>query len=241
MSILELDVGNTFLKWRIMERGAAVAAGRFFTSELSGNVPQSWRNQFTEVRVASVAGKDINAAVTEMVVGATGLVPKFACTSEQCAGVTNSYADPSRMGVDRWLVMLAGYQRAAGACCIVDCGSAITVDYVSADGKHLGGYIIPGLRLMARALQIDTAEVIVDQAIDEFDTRPGKHTSAAVTHGINFAFQAIQAQVLESLEQYDSMQLYITGGDGALFHTMAGQGEYIGDLVMDGLQWSEWR
>ena len=236
--ILELDAGNTFIKWRLLDRNQVCERGKFLTASDEWIWPACC-NHLTEVRVASVAGKDVNNRLIDQIKKLSACVPEFACTVGSVAGVVNSYSDPSRMGVDRWLAMLAAYSECKRACCIVDCGSAITVDYLSGDGQHLGGYIIPGLRLLNAALLQNTAEVIVDQDIKAFDLSPGKNTSTAVTHGVNYLFDSLCQKICSELEvQSEPCALYITGGDGALFHQLAGQGKFVPDLVMDGLQWS---
>lgn len=236
--ILEIDAGNTFVKWRLLEGDCIQERGKFLTASDLWPVQKSWSNA-TESRVASVAGDDINSKLKNCVNDFSGYEPKFAVTGKHCSGVTNSYEDPSRMGVDRWLVMLAAYNDCKQACCIVDCGSAITVDYVAANGEHLGGYIIPGLRLMNESLLANTAEIKVDQSIEHFDLGLGTHTSSAVVHGVNYLFKALCEKIQSDLQSMsDDYRLYITGGDGELFHQLIGEGCYRPDLVMDGLSWS---
>lgn len=236
--ILDIDVGNTLLKWRAVEAGVVRDRGRCLTKELTTAMPAEWPADVKRVRISNVAGPVVASLLLAYCEARWGCSPEFAVTRSQAAGVINSYSDPSRMGVDRWLAMLAAFNDCKVACCVVDCGSAITVDYVKQDGQHHGGFIIPGLRLMSESLQRNTAEVLVDRSIDQFDTTPGRHTSAAVAHGINFAFQALQEKLIRELDEGALDALYITGGDGVLFHQLAGVGHLRPDLVIDGLSWS---
>jgi len=235
--ILDIDVGNTLLKWRALDDGVVQSRGRYPTSQLAEAMPADWPARVSRVRISNVAGPVVAGLLKTYVQARWQCEPVFAMTRDYAAGVTNSYADPSRMGVDRWLAMLAAFNACHAACCVVDCGSAITVDYVAADGCHEGGYIIPGMRLMSESLQRSTAEVLVDRSISQFELAPGRHTSAAVTHGINFAFSALQEKILSDVRAR-GMQLYITGGDGVLFHELAEEGVLAPDLVLDGLDWS---
>lgn len=234
--ILELDAGNTFIKWRLLDAtGRVDERGRFLTAEHSLNHwPTGLVERVTFVRASSVAGEQVNTALTQQLLSLTGLEIGFARTQAIQGEVRNSYADPSRMGVDRWMVMLAAWRDCQQACCIVDCGSAITVDYLSAQGQHLGGYIMPGLRLLKASLLHNTAQVLVDQSpASSFSSAPGTHTSAAVEQGVNLMFQALQEKIVSKLGA--DVRLYITGGDGELFHRLGGYGCYRADLVMDGL------
>jgi len=233
--ILELDAGNTFVKWRLLDAGGAVCErGRFLTAQrAAAQWPVMPAGRLRAIRASSVAGAQVDADLTQQLAGLTGMAVAFATTQAEQAGVRNSYAEPARMGVDRWMVMLAAWRDCQQACCIVDCGSAITVDYLSAEGQHQGGYIMPGLRLLKASLLANTAQVKVDQAVAGFNTLPGTHTSAAVEQGVNLMFQALQEKIVAELAV--DTRLYITGGDGELFQQLAGCGSYCAELVMDGL------
>ena len=74
--------------------------------------------------------------------------PRFVTTAHAQFGVRCAYADPARLGVDRWVAVLAAYHAAHGAACVLDAGTAVTFDAVAADGRHLGGLIFPGARQM---------------------------------------------------------------------------------------------
>ena len=237
--ILEIDAGNTFVKWRRLADSVVVDRGRFLTQQFDADIPVAWDTPFSAIRVASVAGETVNQKIAALFSESQSVDALFAQTQEQCAGVKNSYLQPTRMGVDRWLAMLAAYNRARQACCVVDCGSAITIDYIDSSGAHEGGYIVPGLRLMKQGLLSNTAEIEVDQSISDFNVLPGTHTSAAVAHGINYLFLALAERVAKELDgSRQGYQLLVTGGDGALFASLVDRATYLPDLVLDGLVWS---
>lgn len=238
--ILEIDAGNTFVKWRyrtdVQNQGLS---GRWLTAEFDASCLEMCKAMPQQVLVASVAGVEFEQRLSLAIAERWSCPLRFARSSALAAGVRNSYADPSRMGVDRWLVMLAAWQRYHEPCCIVDCGSAITIDLLDAAGQHQGGYILPGLRLMRKVLTGATAGILVDRDIDSFSTEPGRDTSSAVAHGTNLMFAALAQQLPFIFEGSGSgTRLLITGGDGPLFHSLAGQGELLPDLVMDGLRWA---
>ncbi len=236
--ILEIDAGNTFIKWRITHVTGDTVIGRGAFSAYLQQRPVDWQGVFEQVRIASVAGEQVNQQLLQWLQPHCRSPVYFAQTVSVCAGVSNSYNDPSKMGVDRWLAMLAAYQEAHAACCIVDCGSAITVDYLSAQGQHIGGYILPGLRLMTESLLKDTARVrFAAEQMQGHNTSPGTDTASAVGHGVNYLFAALQEKIINDLAV--DMRLFITGGDGALFHSLAGCGEWREHLVLDGLRWSQ--
>lgn len=231
--ILEIDVGNSFLKWRLRQPGLRPGVSeRIAVKTLSAGSFQELA-AVDSVCLASVADEAFNRWLAGLLVDAGLPAPMFARTSSVCAGVTNSYENPELMGVDRWLAMLAAWNKSGTACCVVDCGSAITVDYLDAAGTHRGGYILPGMRMLSAALINNTARVFVDGLTEGFDPSPGKCTSDAVTRGSDFMFDALVQRVLASLAPDE--RLFITGGDGDLFHRLAKRGECQPDLVLDGL------
>ncbi len=235
MTVLDIDIGNSFFKWRLTDDKGLQSRGRCLVEEYSCLLDVELSESITRVRVASVAGVKVNAELSAWCEIQLQLVAEFAVTSVAASGVTNSYSDPSRMGVDRWLAMIAAYHQEKAACWVVDCGSAITVEQLSESGQHLGGYIVPGLPLMARNLLSNTAEIIVDRSVDDFDYLPGVDTSTAVQHGLNWVFRALAHQLAREV----SSPIYVTGGDGELFARLIkeqnGSCLYCPELVLDGL------
>lgn len=235
--ILELDVGNSRIKWRLLTADdLAVAA--------SGHVPGFEELQrVTELeapiamaRMCSVRGGDVNAKLEEWVRVKYGVDLQRAVVAQSCGGVTNQYADVSRLGIDRWLAMLAAYRRAGGACMVIDSGTAFTIDVVDAQGLHLGGHIIPGLRLMRSSLESNTAIRLSDD-YSEYSQSLGHSTDEAVFNGTVTALLATIKQHSESLARAGSVEIYFAGGDAELLHGLAGldRSEIVTSLVFDGL------
>ncbi|WP_082140320.1 type III pantothenate kinase [Halomonas sp. PR-M31] len=215
--ILDLDIGNTLSKWRLKDIASSEirSRGAIWTRE-------EWRpgpdipdlDVVTAVRISSVARR---AVLDETVTLLRQQVSKVyvARSTRERLGVVNGYEIPARLGVDRWLGALASYQL-AGGCCSVDCGSAITIDFVLPGGRHIGGYIIPGLRLMKESLHLGTRNVAIDSN-SEADglLAPGTNTIEAVNHGIFMAaISAVNRIYFEVCDREDvSLPLLLTGGD----------------------------
>src|SRR3546814_4187176 len=89
------------------------------------------------------------------------------CSSDLMAGVRNGYDDYGRLGLDRWLALLGGFHLASGACLVLDFGTAVTADFVAADGEHLGGFICPGMPLMRNQLRTHTRRIRYDDMAAE--------------------------------------------------------------------------
>ncbi|WP_017429459.1 type III pantothenate kinase [Vreelandella jeotgali] len=215
--ILDLDIGNTLSKWRLKDTASSEirSRGAVWTREEwrpGADIPDL--DVVEAVRISSVARRAVLDETVELL---RCRVPRVYVgrSTREALGVTNGYREPWRLGVDRWLGALAGYQL-AGGCCAVDCGSAITVDFVLPGGTHLGGYIMPGLRLMKESLKLGTRNVSIDSE-DAADTllTPGHSTVDAVNHGIFMsATSAVQRMYSEVCDQHGvALPLLLTGGD----------------------------
>ncbi len=233
---LQFDVGNSSAKWRMVVNGELSARGRYLPGdEDSLQALTSSVLQVDEIWVSSVAGPEAEQALAQLCVDSWGLSPLFARTAAATAGLRNSYSDPSRMGVDRWLAMLGARQRCSGRLCVVDAGSALTIDLVAAEGRHEGGYIIPGPALMERALLLDTDRVRFAEDVD-YGLAPGTSTAEAVRHGIALAqVGAVQALLAQCGDNPPTL-FFCGGGGERLQALLGGGGQFIADLVFEGLE-----
>ena len=104
------------------------------------------------VCVANVCGAEVAADISSFTTGQWQIEPVYARVKEAAAGVTNAYPDVSQLGIDRWLALIAAWNKYHAPVCVAGCGTAVTLDVVDGDGYHLGGLIFPGLRLMQQSL-----------------------------------------------------------------------------------------
>ena len=237
--ILELDIGNTRCKWRLV--GAQVPAARdgaCAVDELAAvlaALPE--RAAIARVRAGCVRGPQVEATVRAAVQDALGLETAFARSQAAAGGVRNAYAEPQRLGVDRWLAMLAGFAEVGGAVCVLDCGSAITADLVDGDGEHRGGYIAPGLAMMRASLLVATDRVRFDAALAATGAAPGRNTAEAVGGGTLLAAAGFLRGARERFGQAcPGAVVLLTGGDaGAIASCLDFPLRIRPQLVLDGL------
>jgi len=215
--ILDLDIGNTLSKWRLKDSVSSEirSRGAVWTREEwrpGSDIPDL--DVVRAVRISSVARQEVLQETVELLRHEVGVV-HVARPVRESLGVVNGYDEPGRLGVDRWLGALASYQL-AGACCTVDCGSAITIDFVLPGGRHLGGYILPGLRLMKESLKLGTRNVAIDpdSEADEL-LAPGRNTVEAVNHGIYMAAVSAVNRIYGEVCDREgvALPLLLTGGD----------------------------
>ena len=110
--------------------------------------------------------------------------------SRQAGGVMNAYDDIDQLGVDRWLTIIAAWNRYRSAVCIVDCGTALTLDVVSASGQHAGGFIVPGLTLMGDVLNRQTQQI--NASLDQkLSLELGRNTRECISNGAVMAITSL--------------------------------------------------
>lgn len=237
--VLEIDIGNTQLKWRVVGQVGKTAVQRASTEAfLAGDVQDAAFSGVTRVRVASVASDAINERLRLSLQAICSQV-FFAQSVAQMYGLVNAYERPEKMGVDRWLGMLAAWQRQRSGLCVIDCGSAITVDWVDAQGQHLGGYIIPGLRMMQTSLLNNTARVKFDPQSFGWDEAPGVTTEACVKNGSSYLLSALAEKIQRQADEKGIQSLVVTGGDGHFLVDYLRSAQWEPELVMEGLAWAD--
>ncbi|MDX1590185.1 MAG: type III pantothenate kinase [Oleiphilaceae bacterium] len=234
--ILQVDAGNSRIKWRLLDpvTGEPAASGALSHGEPLW-LPEDLARP-TQVQLASVAGPDQHGALTECLKHTFSLPVREAVTLARLGSLRNSYSQPQTMGVDRWLAMLSAHDRYGGGVAVLDAGSALTLDYVNAQGHHLGGYILPGINTMARSLKQDTARVPF-----EFDEDappgPGQSTQDCVSGGLIWLTRQLMTGVREDMARFQLAQMVITGGDGRLLCPQPQDGVHMEpELVLDGLR-----
>jgi type III pantothenate kinase len=248
--ILELDIGNSRIKWRQLDADCKVIN--------QGVVPGAKEfQQLTElalkpnaIRACSVRKGETYNEVKDWLEIKYGMPVHSACVKRDWAGVGIQYKDPGRLGVDRWLAMLAAYSSVKGACIVVDAGTALTIDVLAIDGAHQGGYILPGLGLMRASLEQNTAIRLITGPLPA-SLVLGHSTDQAVWHGSLAAAVALIEKTAITLSAQRPVHLLFSGGDAdvllanadferLVFSNASEIGrisyEKVPDLVLDGLR-----
>lgn len=230
--LLLIDRGNSGLKWLFLAAQEAPRRGRDM-AELPAIA--TGEDGVTPALIASVAGEQANGELVAELTG-RGFAPWLACTPAALGALRNSYEQPERMGVDRWLAMLAARHRHSGRLCVVDAGSALTIDFVDSEGGHEGGFIIPGAALMRRALFQDTDRVRFDASV-EAELVPGCSTAEAVNNGLLLAQAgAVRLALANAGAGGGTPRVFFCGGGAEeLERAMDCAVARVPDLVFEGL------
>lgn len=147
-------------------------------------------------------------------------------------GIALRYDNPREIGADRLVNAVAAHDRFRGACVVVDFGTAITFDPVSANGEYLGGLIVPGVEISLQALAERAAK------LPNVDLQPpreviGKSTIEAIRSGVIHGFSSLVDGVLEriSRELGPDVSTIATGGQAELIVPFCERVSEIDDLL----------
>lgn len=245
MTALLIDIGNTRIKWarlagRRLGRARAAAHADWGMREFIRLFRDGQR--FDRIIVASVAGPELNRALSQSAAHTGGPAPEFVSTMRRACGVTVAYLEPWRLGVDRFMAMIAAHDRfARHATCVVGVGTAMTIDLLGADGRHWGGAIIPAPTLMVESLLKGTNGIrrrAHGGARGKGPALFARSTRAALEQGARFAAAAaVDRAVAEARAVIGRTPRVILTGGGAQNLQPLIQAESIlaPDLVLQGL------
>jgi len=238
---LYIDLGNSRIRFAADSPGKTQTEAFDYTADTLPSVYRQYSHGLqtpARVLVANVAGERIGSILTTLCQSEWSLTPEFLRAGRTRLGVTTAYSDPARLGVDRWLAVVAAWNKYRDNLCVIDCGSAVTVDLVSADGQHNGGYIIPGSYMMQQSLLNSTGQITLTSAYS-FSGRPGQSTEECVYNGTTCAVAAFIEYIVQSVNETSSLryQNVITGGGaGAIMDLLKIEYRHDPGLVIEGLR-----
>jgi len=236
MRILLIDIGNTNLKWAWVQNGEMSPLERvsYHADGLTAQAYHCWSHaeKPEKIVVANVAGQQVEDELQQWVTSEWSVHMEVVTASVQQLGVRNAYACPEQLGVDRWLAMIAAHNSNSCPVCVVDCGTAITIDALSADGRHQGGLILPGLAMM-RQVMLDRTQIPRIGASENSDLLAGD-TAGAIAAGSLHAAAALVERVAQQMSS--PPKILLTGSDAPRLDAVLNlEAEIDPELLMRGL------
>jgi type III pantothenate kinase len=238
-----LDVGNSSVKWATVRDGVLEGWGRFFYHDegFSRSASRDWEGLPAPrvLAVANVAGAVMEREIAEWAAKAWNTTPYYIRATKQAGGVTNAYREPDALGADRWSAIVAAHHDTENPVCVIDCGTAITLDVVDAAGIHQGGLIAPGLDMMRRSLMKETA-AIGQLPAEGCGSRSllSRNTIDGVNSGVMHMAGALIDRVIGTAAAGYGLNLetVITGGDAErMLPLLRRPPRYDRDLVLKGV------
>ena len=238
MSLL-VDLGNTRMKWVLSAPGEWRPAARLREGRSTETLlDEVWSRLASpsKVVVASVARAEVLQALERWVIGRWSCRVHVARPQAELLGVKNGYHRPETLGADRWAALIAARRLVSGAACVVDCGTALTIDALASDGRFLGGVIFPGLGVLKTSL-VEATGGIPETSGCGADC-VARSTEDAVAAGTQFGLAgAIERILNEYRGQLGSdMKVLLTGADAPVVVPKLAQPVHeVPDLVLKGL------
>lgn len=245
MTALLLDIGNSRIKWGLLDGGNIDKTGHISQERIRDKglqvLTSKLPRQVDEVFVSNVAGTSFATRLSGVVGMHCDCDVRFARSQKQGWGLKNSYSQPRRMGVDRWVAMVGAWAEVQDACLVIDIGTALTLDAIDSSGAHLGGQIIPGSRIMANALSEGTSDIPSVRSLPAGKAPSmqmfGRSTAAAVREGVQNAIVGAVDRAFETLQLGDcEPTAVLTGGDASrILDALATTPLHRPHLVLQGL------
>ncbi len=245
--LLLIDAGNSRIKWAVptADTGAALPprwlhSGSVTHAELDRLIAQWAALKITRIVISNVAGEALQASLEAILLqAAPGVLVQRLSSSAHCAGLSNGYENPSQLGTDRFASAIGARALFPQRPLIVaTCGTATTIDAVTAEGLFLGGMILPGLQLMAHSLARNTAQLPQVAESTSLKSMFADNTDQAIVSGcINAQVGAI-LRAIETLaaSQQQPVTSVISGGASPYLIAHLGQVcQHSDNLVLTGL------
>lgn len=236
---LLVDIGNTQIKYVLQRENTAQLFSDVtyrdyheFTEELACNV-------FSNVGSVIVANVQGNEILTKIESWALQQNIKFLQVHSQkrAFGISSGYQQPTRLGVDRWLALVAAHQLYPNQnVLIIDAGTATTVDLLAADGEHRGGWIMPGVQTMFDSLLSNTQKIIAEP-IKTVSVSFGVNSSECLNYGVwAMTIGSVKEAIVQANELLILDKVIVTGGNGEqIANFIPDSCELIPELLFHGL------
>ncbi|MGA8034310.1 MAG: type III pantothenate kinase [Casimicrobiaceae bacterium] len=239
--VLVIDVGNSRMKWGLRGPRGWIAQGAVANQDIGSLAVRDWQTLERPARAVgvNVAGEAARVRV-EGQLARWRLTMEWQQASAQAGGVVNRYANPARLGADRWASLVAARRRetARGApprpAIVVNAGTAVTVDALDADGVFHGGLIVPGIHLMLQSLADNTAALRVTPG--RFQDFPTSTPDALRTGALQAVCGAIEQMRAKLARDGAEVVCYLAGGGAQdIAPHLSPPLERVDNLVLEGV------
>jgi len=244
MTTLLVDIGNTRVKWATLrgeQQGRMQAAAHENSGLALRALVRRAPKDVSRVVVVSVVDEALSHVLDTAARRRFGVMPEYIRSMQRAHGVTNSYRDTWRLGADRWVSAVGAHALASGRTAVIaNVGTALTIDAVSASGRHRGGAIVPGPKTMVTSLLSGTHGIRRRAHGGRATSRSmfATDTASALAAGSMYAAAAfIDRALLEAQRELKGRPLlYLTGGGApVLKRYMKSPARFVPDLVLRGL------
>ncbi len=246
MSYILIDAGNSCVKIAIIKDlyEAKIVYHTLNYAKLYDELSACLQDCIaSEVLVSNVNNSTVFNIISDSVYDLWRVQAQLVLVEQDKYGISTRYSNPGTLGCDRWLAMIAARKEFNQSLCVIDCGTAVTIDVLSDNGMHLGGLISPGLTTARHSLGLRANNLpIVENNSENINNKPSFfaiNTQDAILGGTLYQISAYIERVVSEfkLEFGNNADCIITGGDAELILSLTGHDMYHRDiLVLDGLR-----
>jgi type III pantothenate kinase len=240
MTALVMDIGNSRVKWALADGNRLRLPSEAIGHEDIERLFAAWQALPAapgQVRLVSVIDRPLVSEIEDWVAQHWGINIQRVRTPAEGGGIRIAYPEPGQLGTDRWLAMVAAREKSLLPACIIDCGSAITLDMVDEAGLHRGGMILPGVAAQQAGLsQIAPAlpQANPNQPAPLLACNTAHAVAAGLLQGTAAAIEGLHARF--AAETGLDLPMLLTGGDAAHIEPyLQRQATVLPDLVLAGL------
>ncbi len=234
---LLIDAGNSRLKWLFGRTIPTVVEALSYRDNWQERLYRAWHllPEPQKIALSSVNNPEVEEYMSAL---AWRLwqrrIYHFRPQKRTGTKLTVAYERPETLGTDRYLAMLGARDLCGQALVVVGCGTAITFDAVDSDGQHLGGFILPGIRMAENALLNHTQRLVPMRWTANF---LGKDTATCIGAGIHHALPAGVEGLATELEQQRGyyFQRFAFGGDASILFSDRPNYQLEPDLIFRGM------
>lgn len=246
MTIVLIDAGNSCLKIAIIDNfdDSQLSYTVFSYDNLLENLKQ-YLSEYTpsEVIISNVNNPTVFYTISDLFYSYWRIQAHLVHVEQNMYGVSTCYTNPNSLGCDRWLALIAARKEFKNTVCIIDCGTAITFDVISAKGIHLGGFISPGINTARYSLGKNTNNLPLVDNFKQNDNNTSLslaiNTQDAILKGTLYQISAYIEYLITDFKKNfgDNSKCIITGGDaGLILNLMSHTLIHRNTLVLDGLR-----
>ncbi len=246
MKCILIDAGNSRLKLSIIDLSTCLEL--YFSIFDYHNLYDNLSSQLADFSIQNVIISNVNSPIISHIISDVslylwGIKTHIVITEQNKYGITTLYSNPKLLGSDRWLALIAARTQTVKSVCVIDCGSAVTIDILNDENLHLGGFITPGLSLSRKTMGQNTSKLpfMVEHNFSGTNSSAyyATNTHDAISAGTLYQLSAYIEHIIAEIKNdvCDNIECIITGGDAIIAQKLISHHLiYREKLVLDGLK-----
>lgn len=211
---LLIDAGNSRIKWAWSGGEGLDSVGALDNQKIDPDLRGYWKAHAAPDRIwlANSGGEQCEEQIRQITEGLWGLSAQPVLSASHFETLTNGYHRADQLGVDRWLGLVAVWHHFQQPLCLVDCGTATTIDLVDHSGAHQGGVIFPGIGTSWEEFAKKVTHLEYSHG-NSMQNMPGRSTREGLQVGVDGSIAAVERAISSILQHYGELLLLLTGGD----------------------------